>query len=196
MDIVQSGMEEKELMRKLRQGEERAFNSIYLMHVKQLMAFTIRTVKSRELAEDIVHDVFVKIWDNREQIDPELPFKPYLYVVTRRHVLNILKRAAHESQIIEEMFKEAISFGNFTDEEVVFQESSTLIKEAITLLPAQRKKVFELCRIKGLTYKQTAEELGISQGTVNDHMVKALRFIKEYLKARNIIALALLYWWW
>lgn len=195
--IVQSDTTaEKELMHRLRKGEEKAFSAIYEMHVKQLMAFTLRTARSKSLAEDVVHDVFVKIWDNREQIDPELPFRPYLYTVARRHLLNLLKRAAHESSIVTEMFQQAAMSENFTEEEIVYNESNQLIKEAIAQLPAQRKRVFELCRIEGLTYKQAAEQLGISQGTVNDHMVKALRSVKEYLKLRSVVALLLLHWWW
>lgn len=188
--------DEKELMHGLCKGEESAFKIIYEMHVRQLLAFVMRTVKSKTLAEDVAHDVFVKIWNSRTLINPDLPFKPYLYTITRRHLINLLKRASHENQIIAEVLKEAVTVSYFTDEEIAYQESNKLINEAISQLPAQRKRVFELCRVEGLTYKQAAEQLGISSGTVNDHMVKALKFLKDYLKSRNAMTLLLFPWWW
>jgi RNA polymerase sigma-70 factor (ECF subfamily) len=180
---------EKKLLSLLAQGDTNALSSLYYLHVKQLNYFVLRTAKSSPLAEDVVHDTFIKVWENREKIDCEQPFKPYLYTIARRHLLNLLRRAQHEVSIMEELKKNTISKENVTEHLIDYTESSSIFMEAINSLPAQRKEVFIRCRIQGLTYKQAAIELGISESTVNNQMVKALKTIRGFISLRTAVLL-------
>lgn len=184
---------EKELIELLKQDDTQALSMLYYMHVKQLKYFVLKTAKSPFLAEDVVHDTFIKIWDSRLQIDAEQPFKPYLYTVARRHLLNLLKRAQHESAIVEEIRRHAISEENTTTLLLEYKESDSLFREAVDNLPLQCREVFVRCRLHGLTYKQTALELGIAESTVNNQMVKALKSIREFITLRNAFVLILTY---
>ena len=151
--------------------------------------FVLRTAKSSLLAEDVVHDTFIKVWENRDKIDCELPFKPYLYTIARRHLLNLLKRAQHEINIVDEMRRSVINEENSTELLLDYSESSSIFQEAIKSLPEQRREVFIRCRIQGLTYKQAAVELGISESTVNNQMVKALKSIRGFITIRSAMIL-------
>lgn len=184
---IYNNYSEKKLLSLLAEGDTNALSSLYYLYVKQLNYFVLRTAKSSSLAEDVVHDTFIKVWENREKIDCELPFKPYLYTIARRHLLNLLKRAQHEVNIMEEIKKNTVSEENATELLMDYTESSSIFMEAIASLPEQRKEVFILCRIQGLTYKQAAAELGVSESTVNNQMVKALKTIRGFITIRTAV---------
>lgn len=186
MNIYNNYSEEK-LLGLLIEGDPNALSSLYYLHVKHLKYFVLRTAKSAVLAEDVVHDTFIKVWENRTKIDDKQPFKPYLYTIARRHLLNLLRRAQHEVSIMEEIKKSSVSEENATELLIDYTESSSIFSEAINNLPEQRKEVFIRCRIQGLTYKQAAAELGISESTVNNQMVKALKTIRDFITVRTAV---------
>ncbi|PWG80308.1 RNA polymerase sigma factor [Pararcticibacter amylolyticus] len=187
------GLSEKELICLLQEGHEGALRSLYDIHVKKLHYFILRTAKSRQLAEDVVQDVFIKIWETRLLIDPQQPFKTYLYTIAKRHLLNLLKRLQHETGILEEIRKYMDPVENTTELQIEYAESNLLLAEAISKLPIQRREVFIRCKLQGLSYKQVAAELDISEGTVNNQMVKALRSIREYITFKNTIVSLLIF---
>ncbi|WP_316753338.1 RNA polymerase sigma-70 factor [Pedobacter gandavensis] len=185
------GYPDRELVLLLHENDTDALSALYYQHVKQLTYFVLKASKSTELAEDIVQDTFLKIWGNRWRIDPEQPFKPYLYTVARMHLLNLVKRAKHEHSIVEEIKRNAITQEFSTDLLVAYRESNALINQAIKTLPKQCKEVFLRCKIQGLSHKQAAEELGISESTVNNQIGKALKNIKAFLAESNGLCLFL-----
>ncbi|QBQ41581.1 RNA polymerase sigma-70 factor [Sphingobacterium psychroaquaticum] len=187
------GFTEKELIVLLQQDNEGALRPLYENHVKALHYFILRISKSKALAEDVVQDVFVKLWENRAQIDPDQPFKTYLYTIAKRHLLNLLKRVQHETQILDEIRKYTPAVEATTDLQLDYAESNHLVQEAIEKLPPQCKAVFIRCKVQGMTYKNVALELGIAEGTVHAQMVKALRIIKEYINLKNAVLLLLVY---
>jgi len=187
------GFSENELIALLKNGDKGALRPIYNKHIIGLYHFVLRIAKSSQLAEDVVQDVFVKIWDSRLTLDSDLPIKPYLYTVPKRHLINLIKRAKHEYQILEEIKRSVVIAENTTDMEVDFRESNALYATAINQLPPQCKEVFVLCKIQGMSYKQVAEQLKITEGTVNGQMVKALKIIRAYLTLKNTLTLILLY---
>lgn len=185
------GYNESELISMLQQGDQQALSALYYLHVKQLKYYAQRTAQSPFLAEDIVHDTFVKVWENRLLIDPLRPFKPYLFTIAKRNLLNMLKRAQHETAIMSEIRKYSSDDENTTELQVDYNESNALITEAISSLNGQVKEVFVRCRIQGLTYRQTAQELGITESTVNKHMNRALTLIREYISTKNAVSVLL-----
>ncbi|WP_169472190.1 RNA polymerase sigma factor [Pedobacter hiemivivus] len=182
---------EKELIELLQQDNTSALSSLYYSHVKQLKYFIQKAAKSPTIAEDVVHDTFIKVWENRMQIDSEQPFKPYLYTIARRHLLNLMKRANQESYIVEEIRKHSISEDNSTEQLLEYNESNSLYSEAINSLPTQCREIFVRCKIQGQSYKQTATELGIAESTVNNQMTKALKSIREFITLRNAMMVIL-----
>lgn len=182
-------VDERDLILRLQKGNSEAFTELYGIYVKRLYAFSLRIVKSPELAEDAVHDVFVKIWENRHKIDPDRSFQSYLFTVARNHLFNIIKRSHLESGYREKIMKSAEPSQNHVEEVYQYRESSSNLQQAITHLPDRRKLIFELCHNEGLTYKQVAEKLGITDSTVNSQMVKALKSIKDFLLLKGTMLL-------
>lgn len=181
-------MSDKPLVIRLKRGDPDAFRELYHKYIQKLYSFTLRTAKSPALAEDVVHDVFVKVWEKREQIDPEQSFHAYLFTMARNHLINFIKRRAHEKGIIDQMIKSAMPVQHTnTNEQVLYNESNRLFHEAIEQLPPKRKEVFRLCHLEGLTYEEAGDQLGITKSTVNTQMVKARKSIQEYLTKNHYV---------
>ena len=183
---------ERELITRLRGGDPETFTELYGLYVKRLYAFSLRIIKSPELAEDAVHDVFVKIWENKHKVDPERSFQAYLFTVAQNRLFNIIKRSQLESSFRDQIMKNAEPAQNHVEEVYQYRESNSNLQQAITHLPDRRKLIFELCHNEGLTYKQVAEKLGITDSTVNSQMVKALKSIKDFLLLKGTALLILL----
>lgn len=96
---------EYELVLLMQQDDMGALSEIYYLYVKQLKHYVLKAAKSPVLAEDVIHDTFIKVWENRDKIDPNQSLKAYLFTVAHRHLLNLLKRAQHERGIVAEIQK-------------------------------------------------------------------------------------------
>jgi RNA polymerase sigma factor (sigma-70 family) len=147
--------------------------------------YIYRFVKLPDLAEDLVHDVFLKVWEIRHQIDPELCFAGYLYRISRNHVYKTLRRIAADRELLIRLLLQFPGEPAEGQEETwQTREYERLFSEALSVLPRQRRKVFELCRGEGKTYKETAAILRISCHAVKKHMVLGMRDIHDFV-ARN-----------
>jgi RNA polymerase sigma-70 factor (family 1) len=184
---------EVELLERLKSGDSVAFLAVYNSYHAQLYRYVLRYVKVPELAEDVIHDVFLKLWEVRQQIKPELSVTGYLYRISRNHVFKLFKKitvdAALRKQIIAKIDEAACRNG---DEYLQWREYSHLLQGAIEKLSPQQQKVFKLCRIDGKTYEETARILGISPYTVKEYMSLSLKCIKEYFHYNADISLSLL----
>lgn len=177
--------DDKRLAKRLRDGNTAAFRNCYHKYVQKLYAFALRTARCPALAEDVVHDVFVKMWENRHKIDPEQSLQAWLFTVTRNHLLNLIKRKKIELAAVEQIYSETEPGQNHTEDEVLYNESERLFRQAVDQLPEKRRQIFRLCHIQGLTYDEAASQLNISSSTVNSQMVKARSSIKNYLSHKN-----------
>ena len=164
-------------------GDTRAFRRFYDYFHRDLFRFAQHIVKSEQLAEDIVHDVFVRVWENRLKLDNSLSIKSFLFTICRNLSLNTLEKAATEARVHDEIMRHFTDLPN--DEPTLTENYEKIAQEALNLLPPQRRQVFELAKIEGLSYEQIAQKLNISPGTVSDHLVKANRFLRDYVKKQG-----------
>lgn len=188
-----SVQKELELLERLKRQDSSAFSGLYKLHIKKVYAYVISIVKSPALAEDITHDTFVKLWENAENIHSDRSVQAYLFTLARNHSLNTIRRAARETWISEEIIANARTRMEDGLQFTQRRETGRYITEAIDLLPPQRRLIYDLCRNKGYSYKQAAEQLGIKDSTVNSQMVKALRTIKNFM-IRNGALLCILFY--
>ena len=190
--LIQNDFEEKELLKKLTQSDKDAYLKLYSHYRAPIYHFISRFVKSPFYAEDILQDVFLKMWEIRSRINPDLSFKAYLYRISRNLVYKFLKKAAMDEAILAH----TMHFFQPANEEVEislqWKEYEQKIEEAIAQLPPKRQTVFRLCREENKSYDDVSNELGISRNTVKEHMVLAMKNITEYLKIHSGIKLPLL----
>lgn len=186
-----SGYSDAELMKCLQEGDQDAFKQAFDRYQEKLVFYTTAIVKSKGVAKDIVQETFIKLWTNRQKLDPNQSLSGFLHTITRNMALNHLKRAGYDQELKERIWEKIQEVQKRVEtEEVLFgQESSKLIQEAIRQLPPRRKQIFKLSREKGLTHQEIANQLDISPNTVKNQIVSAMKEIRAYLQRHTDIAL-------
>jgi RNA polymerase sigma-70 factor (family 1) len=183
---------EEEVLLKMMQGDESAFTKIYRHYHASLYVYLLRFCRIPSLAEDLVHDVFLKVWEIRDRINPELSFSGYLYRIARNHVIKTIEKLATDKNLRNQLFSQLDDISHAQPEhQVRAKEYDRLFQEALVRMPAQRLNVFRLCRQEGKSYDEAALLLGISRNAVKKHMVLSMRFIYDYVHRHGDILLAL-----
>ncbi|MVZ63758.1 RNA polymerase sigma factor [Sphingobacterium humi] len=184
--------DEKELLLKLREGDERAFEQVYNLYSSPVFGSILKLLKDRDTSEDILQDVFIKVWQSRMEIDPDRSFKSYLFVIAKNKVYNYMRRATLEVQVSAYLAARSAEGYNPVEADMQYAESSEAIRKAIDALPPKRKEVFIFCKIEGHSYQEAAEKLGCSVAAINAHIVKATKSIKTQLKLTNPVMVAVI----
>ena len=180
---------EKELLCRVAEGDETAFSLLFNAFHQRLGVYVHRLTESLPATQEIVQDVFVKIWLKRA-ILPELQsFDAYLFRAARNHVFNYLRKLARER--VQQASLEA-GIPSSADGETAAEDARTeeeylgLLDQAIDHLPPQQKKIYLLHRRQGLSHSEIANRLHLSVDTVKKHMSLALRSIREYLSLSRL----------
>ncbi len=183
---MEASKKETELIEKLRLQDATAFSALY---IRKIYAYALGIVKSPELAEDVVQETFVKLWEQSAFLQTDRSLQPYLFTIARNQSLNLIKRASRETWISDEILIHAMHQSENGLQYTERRQTGEFIQHAIEQLPPKRRHIYELCRNYGYSYKQTAEKLGISDATVNSQMVKAIKTIKDFLTRNGAMIL-------
>jgi len=179
-----------QLALRIKLGDQQAFELFFRKFHVMLFAFVNKFLHDPEEAQEVVQDVFAKIWERRDEIDPANSLKSYLFKIAQNISLNRLKRKKVESKYTEIFKLVYIDNREFSaHESLIAKELDVQIDLSIRKLPKQCRKIFELNRIDGLKYKEIAELLHISIKTVEAQMSKALRSLRIYLSDYLILLL-------
>ncbi len=174
------------------QGDYYAFRELFTHHYKALCNYAMRVVVTREIAEEVVSDVFVKLWKNREQIEVHTSFQAYIYRAVRNQALDYLKLRVHRQYERESL--DAVQWNtSHADhyspaEEMAFNEFYDHVEGCINDLPKQCQIIFRLSREEGLRYRDIAERLDISVKTVETQMSRALKVLRERVPEHRLVA--------
>ncbi|WP_164126793.1 RNA polymerase sigma-70 factor [Sphingobacterium luzhongxinii] len=162
---------------------ERIFRTLFDQYKNDIFAYAYRFFRSREQSEEIVQDVFVKIWQNIDTIDLENNVKSYIFTVARNTTYNKLKSFAIQQTYLNDIFYRHVASSNTVEELVHYRELKQVYDQAISALPTQRQRIFRLSREEHMSHEEIAQQLNISKNTVKDQIVKSLKFIKQYLES-------------
>lgn len=177
-------MEEKKYLLSIsRNSDQKAFEWLYRKYAMKVFQFTYAILKSKEVAEEIVNDIFVKLWQQREQLE-EIDFlQAYLLKAAKNRACNYLRLIKKDPRIdLNDITAEHIHFAPSPEELSLTRELSDHLSQAIEQLPPQSKLIFKLLKEDGLKYREVAILLNISVKTVESHMTLALRRIAEALE--------------
>ena len=165
---------------RIKNGDEKAFDYLFDTYYKGLSVFANKYVKNVEVAEDIVQELFIKVWNKREQLDVNTSLKSYLFQSVYNSCLNHLKHLK-----IRDNYKKYISYNNTNElqhDTLVEEEFKSRIYNSIESLPEKCKIIFKLSRFEGLKYKEIAEKRNISIKTVKGQIGKALKTLRHDLQ--------------
>ncbi|TYR37870.1 sigma-70 family RNA polymerase sigma factor [Sphingobacterium phlebotomi] len=170
----------------LNNDDERAFLEIYDRYKDELATHLVRLLHAAELAEEVLQDVFMMLWEKRYEMDASKSVPAYLYRSAINKSKNIFRKIANDNRLREEFltyFRTANN--NIVEEWMENKEIQQLLQTLLDRLPPQQKKVYMLCKLDGLSYKEVSEKLKISITTVNSHIRNANIFLKGELKNQS-----------
>lgn len=173
--------DESEMLRRLSAGDESAFRQVYDRYWKGVFRAARRYLRSDDLAQDVVQEVFSSVWHRRDTFEHILNLESYLITIAHNHTYRELKKWASESKHQQAYAALLDVSADNVDHALLEEQYEKLLEEAIDLLPPQQKLVFRLAKVEGLTHEAIARRLNLSQGTVKNHMVRALQFLRQYL---------------
>ncbi|TDX12754.1 RNA polymerase sigma factor [Flavobacterium sp. S87F.05.LMB.W.Kidney.N] len=172
-----SNIDEKKLLLELSQGSELAFTNVYNQYKNNVYSTAFRITKSKILSEEAVQDIFLKIWQNRETLSEIDHFENYLYIISRNHLFNSIKKIAREATLASEINLKETGFID-TDTSIKDEQYNIILNQIVEQLPPQQQKVYKMAKLEGLSHQKIGESLGISTETVKKHMAQALKFIR------------------
>ena len=180
--------DEAEVLRLVAGGDERAFTLLFRRYSGKVYSFALRLTRSEEMSEEVVQEVFLRIWLNRDDLTEIQNFGAYLNRINRNYCLNAIKRLAHESRISLEISRSSSELSHDTEHSIAYNEAKERLEHVIEMLPPQQQQVYRLCQVEGLKYEEAAIQLNISPGTVHTHMKRALKAIREHLQDAGMLA--------
>lgn len=182
---------EEELIGLLKAGDERAFSVIYDRYKERLAGNLYKLLKSEELTKEILQDLFLKIWDTREQLDPGKSFRSYLFKIGGNMVNDYYRRAARDRNMRDKMILASTELYSHIEEQLFTKENAEMLQRAVDQMPPQRRQVFTLCKLEGKSYKEVEQIMGINAKTINSHLFQANKFLKQYFTPKSGTAMAM-----
>jgi RNA polymerase sigma-70 factor (ECF subfamily) len=175
-----------ELLERFRRGDEDAFEAIFREYATQLCTFALHFTRSRDLATEVVHDVFLLVWERRERLDVRTNLRAYLYKATRNRALEVARRDTFfrrwaERTSREQEHDDSARLTPTPHEQLERDERAAALQRAIDALPERRRMVLLLRWRDGLQNAEVAELMGISVKTVENQITQALRVLREQL---------------
>lgn len=184
--------DDNDLAALLKQSDERAFGILYQRFSQRIYTNLRKLLKDEVLAEECLQDVFMKVWEKREQLNYEISFRAYLFRISENLVRDFFRKAARDQRLISKLIIASTEFSSDLHDDYILKEEKSLFSKAIEHLPPKRKKIYTLCKIEGKSYDEVSQLLGISNTTINDHMVKATKSIQKYISLSGEIAITLI----
>lgn len=177
-----------ELLLRLAEDDPSAFRILFDACSPKVYSIAYKFLKSQSLAEDVVQEVFAKLWIKKNELHQLRDFNAYLNTITHNHLFNQLKKLAHAEKFLQYQKQNNRQQDNSVAAVIELNELNYTIAKAMSRLSTQQKKVYHLGKIQGLSYEQIATQLQISKETVKTHMSEALRSIKTYLLQHDCTA--------
>lgn len=177
----QSSNEKLELVERIRSGDHIAFETLFNKYYSRLCVFSNSYVKSLDIARDVVQEVFIKIWNNREEFHISQSLKAYLYMAVRNQSLNFLQQRKQKQRLEERLKKQQDLNDEIKQDEFNTEELTEKVWKLVEQLPERRRTIFILYRKHGLSYLEIAEVMDIARKTVENQMGKSLKFLRENL---------------
>jgi RNA polymerase sigma-70 factor (ECF subfamily) len=180
-------MEETNLLQEVSAGNEKAFKQLFELHYSKLYNYLLRVTKSKEIAEEIAIDIFVKLWVGREVLQDIRHLDAFLQKVAHNKALDFFKMAARNARLHKLIRKEMeAAREQEADHRLLDNEYQHLVSQAIDQLSPQRKMVFTMSRIEGLTHDEIANRLQLSRNTVRNTIAQSLKSIRQFLHNHDV----------
>jgi RNA polymerase sigma-70 factor (ECF subfamily) len=177
-----------ELIKLLKKGDIAAFDAIYNKYCHKLHQFVFMYLKQEEDAEEVVQEVFIKIWESREKVDVYLSFESFLFTIAYNSTMSLLRKRVSETKSREYLKSlQKIETEEKVIDEIQYNELNNKVQSLLEQLSPRQSEIYLLSREEGLSHKEIAIKLNISESTVNNHLVTILKFLKSNIDSSLFI---------
>jgi RNA polymerase sigma-70 factor (family 1) len=173
---------EKEWVRGLLESNESTFRTIYDAYHRQVFSFAFYLTKSSDIAEEVVQEVFIRIWEKRAQLAPDTYLLAYLKKITQNLVMDIFRKANRDRSLQQHIYNYMSKLDQQGPDILLEKELNLAYRQALDRLPPQQKIIFTLSRDENLSYQQIADQLQLSRNTVRNHMAEAIKSVRHYIR--------------
>jgi RNA polymerase sigma-70 factor (ECF subfamily) len=174
--------DEKTLILGLQKGSIPAFERIFSLYYKRIYNFCLHLYQSSDDARETVQRVFVALWEQRVQVDENKSLASYLYTITRYMAYQEFRQQVYKKAAFDHFILNSFDFNESTKDEVLYNELLSFLESVIERLPERQREIFKLSRFSGLTYRQIADQLNITENTVDTQIRRALEFVRDKYK--------------
>lgn len=193
--ISNSSNNESLLLEMAAAGDRRAFTQLYKDHLNNVFNYIFLFTKSKEETEELIQDVFVKIWENREKLPDVQFFKSYLFKMAKNKLIDQVRHQQIKYRVFAEVKRTKVASEDITTNQAAYKEYYLIVQQAIEKLPTKRKFIFKLSTENGLSHDEIAARLNISKSAVKKQLYNASDFVRNYLAKHGELSLSIMAAW-
>lgn len=189
--------DERALLKMIAKGDENAFRELYDQYFTRLSAYVYKLCKSTSITEDVLQEVFMKIWVNRsENTRIESP-EAYILSIAKNTTIDWLRKLSRQTNLVADLAAQVAECGNEAENKMSLESLEKTIASALSQLSSQKQQVFQLSKIAGISHDEIAHELHLSKSTVKNHLSETLKHIRRQIQpgvpSEVLLFLVLLY---
>jgi RNA polymerase sigma-70 factor (family 1) len=173
---------EPQLLQQAAQGSREAYAALYKHYLPKLYKYLYEINRSKEDTEEILQDIFMKLWESKDELSNVKTLNSYLFRIARNKLMNLFDHQKVKRKAEDYLEKNAGESGNTSEDKYIYKQYSAVVQIAINSLPPKRRLVFEMSTQEELTHDQIAERLNISKSMVKKQLYAANNYVKEYLQ--------------
>ena len=177
-----------DLVAKLQKGDLDAFDQIFSRYSDRLFGFALSYLKSREETEELVQDVFLKVWENRKHLKRESSLKSYLFTIAYHNMCKVFRKKQIHEKFLKAQGEEEPAALN-PEEQMEYRTALEQVDKLIEQLPGKQRTIFIKSRKEGKSTKEIAAEMNLAPGTIDNHISAALKFLRRHISENNFALL-------
>lgn len=184
---------DQEVIEQLREGSKDAFRLLFDENGPKIYAFALSYLKNASDAEELLQEVFLKLWEVRSSLDSSKNIRSFLFKICINLIYDFIRRKNIEQVYLDYSGRNSPSSGNNTWHEVIYNDMLSNLQQLIAKMPEQRQRIFRLSKEDGLSNEEIADQLSLSRRTVENQLYRAISFLKEKINTGSIPALLFFY---
>ena len=184
---------DQDLAHRIKKNEKGAYRELFERYAPRIYHFSISYLKNKNDAEELVQNVFLKIWEKRDLLDTSQNIKAFIFKIAVNSIYDFIRRKNIEHAFDDYARLNYTANENNTWHTVIFEEMKQNLLYLVAQLPEQQQKIFQLSKQEGLSSNEIAQQLNISKRTVENHLYRALSYLKKHFKNESLIALLFFY---
>ena len=184
---------DKDLAQLIKTGNKQAYQKLFEKYAPRIYNFSLSYLRNENDAEELVQDVFLKIWEKRATLDASQNLKAFIFKIAVNTIYDFTRRKNIELAFEDYARLNYTANENYTWHMVIFIEMKQNLDYLISQLPEQQQRIFQLCKQEGLSSDEIAQKLNLSKRTVENHLYRALTFLKKHFKNESFIAFLFFY---